>query len=133
LIEDVQEAIEESSTKAGQARYAVVFGYNGASTPLRYLDLFSNVTSNTSPYVIAEATELISISVSFLTSITSATFDVYRNGVSVASLTVNNSNRGYTVLSPVIALSAGDEISASHTSGNNVSDIILATLFKVPF
>lgn len=133
IAEDVQGAIEESSTKAGQARYAIIFGYNGNSTPLRYLDLFANVASNTSPYVLAEDTELVSIAVSFLTSVASATFTIYRNGSSIASLTVTNSNRGSVLLSPFVYLNAGDEIYAAHTDGNNVSDIALSTLFKVPF
>jgi hypothetical protein len=130
---NVQDAIVTAATLAGQARYALIYGYNGNSTPSRYLEIFQNTDSNDSPYVIPQTTELVSLSVSVRYSVASSTFTVYKNGSSVATLSISSSDKAYSVLGTAVSLTAGDEIAVAHTSGNNVSNVIFAAHFKVPF
>lgn len=131
--DNVQDAVTNAANTAGQARYAVIYGYNGNSVATRYLEIFQNTNSADSPYVVPQTTELVTLSVSTLNSVASATFTVYQNGSSVATLTITSSDKAYAVLSPVITLAAGDEIAVAHTSGSNVSNVIFAVHFKIPF
>ena len=98
LSDNTQGAIEETSDTAGSSRYAVIFASSG-NTSAKYLEIFPSVTSDTSPFVIAENSEITSLSISAKNS-TTCTVEVYINGVSINSLSLTAQK---TTSSPVAA------------------------------
>lgn len=117
------------STGGGQPRYIAVFGYNGNASSVQWLQLFSGIPSNTSPYVFAEASTIKTLSVSVSKS-TTATFSVYKNGatlldtLTLTAATANSkSGLGHEV-------NANDTLSVSISSGS-AKDVIFETGVQV--
>lgn len=127
---NVNDALIEVLNTAGRSRYALVYGYNGNSTPLRYLELFQNVASNVSPYIIPDTSTINYLSVSVQLNVVSSLFTVYKNGSAVTTITITNDKTAYYTLPTPINLVAGDAISVSHTSGDQCKNIIFTTHFR---
>lgn len=126
--DNVQEAIEETKTTAGQARYALLFGYNGNASN-RWLELFQSNPSETTPYVVAENSEVVAMSLSNTNTSATATVTLYKNGVLLDTLSVTSAQTAYeSGLS--WSLSPGDELSAKVTSGS-LSSPMFSTNIKV--
>lgn len=135
VSDNVQDAIEESLTVGGLSRFSIIYGYNGNSGTGRWLELFQNSASNTSPYVIAEPGIITSLSVSNQLSALGATFTVYVNGVAEATVDIGDgtgaTDTGYVVLGTPIVLVAGDEISTQQTSTPSTRDPVFSVNIKV--
>lgn len=135
--DNVFDAIKETSTKGGQARFSLLFGYQGNSNNGRWLELFKNVASNSTPYIVAESSQLISLAISNGASSSGATFTIYRNGNSIATLSIGTgtgaNNTGYVILPTPIALAMGDELSVQQTSAPSTTDPVFIVNIKVEF
>ena len=116
VAEETQAAIEEVKNDAGSARMAVNFGYDGNANNNTWLQTFKGVSSNNSPFVVAEEGTLTSLSVSFRVNST-VTFSVYVNGGVTDTITVTADNRGILAgLSTALVVS--DEVAIRITSGS---------------
>lgn len=120
---DVQAAIEEVDTAIdNKAQYGAICAYNGTANAVKYLEFFASISSNTAGLVLAENSTLRSIAVSVQTA-TTATFTLYKNGVSIQTISLSSSRTNY-ISGLTTSLSTGDELSAAITSGS-ASNIIL--------
>lgn len=135
--DNVLDAIKETGGNSGQSRFASVFGYNGNANSGRWLERFSNSPSNTTPLVIAETSEISTLSISCSGAASGATFTVYKNGSSVATIAIGDgtgqTDTGYKVLSPAVSLVAGDEISVQQTSSPSTTDPVISVNIKVAY
>jgi hypothetical protein len=115
---DVQSAIEEARNNAqSKARYAVSGGFDGNASSGRYLEFNSNVDSNQSGYVNANASWLKEISCVCQTSST-ITFTIAKvGGADLATCVITASRKGITtgLTIPVVSL---DELTVRVTSGS---------------
>lgn len=113
--DNAADAIIETALNAGTSRFAVIFGSNG-NVSNKWLELFQAVPSNTSPFVMSEVGIIASLAVSAKTA-TTATFEVYINGISVDSIILTssqtNSKSGLTH-----SLSPNDTVSVKITTGS---------------
>lgn len=127
---DVQAAIEEArDTARGQAsRYAVVFGLQGNKSNA-WLNMFSSIDSQSSPFVAAEPGEVRAMAVSNTNAAGTTEYTVYKNGVLLDVLTRTGTLTAYeSGLSWPVA--AGDTFSVKITSGSSV-DTAFALTIKV--
>jgi len=112
----------------GLSRYAAVCGYNGNASATKYLEFHNSNPSDASPFVTAEQGTLKAISVAVKVA-TTATFTVYKNAVSVATLILTaqdvNSSSGLSELFAV-----NDKLSVALTSGS-ARDILFTTFIEV--
>lgn len=135
--DNVQDAIAETGGNSGQSRYAARFGYNGNANSGRWLELFTNAASNDTPLVIAENSEIANISVSCAGSSSGATYTVYKNGSSVATISIGDgtgqTNTGYKIITPAVSLAPGDTLSAQQTSSPSATDPIVSVNIKVTY
>jgi hypothetical protein len=131
--DNVKDAILETSTAGGQSRYALICGYEANTNNGRWLEFHRGNPSNTSPYVVAESSQLISLSVSNADTVTSSTFAVYKNGISAATIIITSGSTASTVLGSPIDLVADDELSVQKTAGDSCSEVTLSLNIKVTF
>jgi hypothetical protein len=123
----IPEVIEESALNAGSSRYAIIFAYNGSASN-KWLEMFQSVSSEFSPFVVAEIGEVASLSISTKIN-TTATVTLYRNSISIDSITITSAKLGVkTGLSH--SLAATDTLSAKVTSGS-ANDVVFVTNIKV--
>ena len=113
--DNTQEAIEETKFNAGVSQYAVIFAYNGVGAN-KFLELFSSISSDTSPFVIVNAGQITGLSVSVKVA-TTATYTVYVNGISVDTLTITAETIGFEG-DLTHSVSAGDYVSVKITDGS---------------
>jgi len=115
---DVQAAIEEARNNAqSKARYAISGGFDGNASVGRYLEFNSNVDSNQSGYVNANASWLKEISCVCSTSST-ITFTIAKvGGTDLAACSLSASRKSRTTGLTVSVLSL-DELSIRVTSGS---------------
>ncbi len=115
--EEVQTALEEIYNLAKNAsRGAIGCGFDGTASSGRWLEFFANNPSNNSPFVVPEPSILRAISAS-CTSNSTCVITVFKNGVSVATLTFTAAQaaRDKTLN---ISLTDLDKISIQVTSGS---------------
>ena len=117
IAEDVQTAIEEVSNKvSGKPRAIVAFAYNGTANTGKWLETFASIPSDQVPYVAAEPSVVKALSLVNNGS-TTATVTLYRNGVSVQTLSLTAQT--YNIVSGLsISLAAGQSLSAQVTANN---------------
>ena len=113
--DNVQEAIVETITKSGSARRPFAFVYDANAGTGRWLERSKGVSTQTSPYVVAQDGTIRTTTLSTKGNST-CTVTLYKNAVAVttlslsaASIVVNNT------LS--IAVLSGDTLSAQVTAG----------------
>lgn len=114
---DVNTAIDLVYNLAKNAsRGAIGCGFDGSASTGRWLEFFSNNPSNNSPFVVPEPSILRAISASS-TSNATCVITVFKNGISVATLTFTASQvaRDKTLN---VSLTDLDEISIQVTSGS---------------
>lgn len=118
VAQDTQAAIEEAyQLGANASRGPTVCGFDGTASSGRWLEFYANNPSNTNPFVLAEAAQLIALSI--VTSATSATgtATVYKNGVALTTISLaaqkKNAISGLSFNFAVL-----DEISIQITSGS---------------
>lgn len=128
VSENVRDAIIETLLNAGSSRFAVIFGYNGNASSTRYLEMFQSVPSSTSPFVVAEIGEIVSLSISTKNTAT-LTATVYVNAVAITTISLAAAASGY-ISGLTEFLNPGDVISAAVTSGSG-QDPILSVNVKV--
>jgi len=116
IADEVQSAIEETRSTAGQARYVINYSYNGNASN-RWLELFQSNPSNNTPFVVAEASSVVAMALSNSNDTATATVTLYKNGVELDTLSVSSAQTAYeTGISwPLVS---GDELSAKVTSGS---------------
>lgn len=115
--DEVQTALEQIYNLAKNAsRGAIGCGFDGNASSGRWLEFFSNNPSNNSPFVVPEPSILRAISASS-TANSTCVITVFKNGVSVATLTFTASQaaRDKTLNIPLTDL---DQISIQVTSGS---------------
>lgn len=108
---ETQSAIEEAKNTAPgtAARYTAGFAYQGGASN-HWLDNHG-LPSNTNPFIIAETSTLKAISVVVQNNKpTNATFTIYKNAISLTTITLTNQYKQY-VSGLAFALVAGDELS----------------------
>lgn len=114
---EVQAALEEIYNLAKNAsRGAIGCGFDGSASTGRWLEFFANNPSDNSPFVVPEPSILRAISASS-TSNATCVITVFKNGVSVATLTFTAAQvaRNKTLS---VSLTDLDEISIQVTSGS---------------
>lgn len=114
---EVQSAIDEVYNLAKNAsRGAVSCGFDGNGSSGRWLEFFSNNSSNNSPYVVPEPGILRAISAS-AASASTCVITIYKNGISAATLSFSSAQaaRDKTLN---VSLTDLDLISIQVTSGN---------------
>ena len=131
--DNVDDAIKESASTGGQSRYVVPCGYESTVQNGRWLEFHRGNPSDEGPYIATEATELISFSFSVPSVTTSVTITVYKNGVSLDTVVLSNSDIATKTFTTPYSLVTGDKISVQKTAGNNTSSIVAYPHFKVPF
>lgn len=114
---NVQDAIDVAyAAAASSSRGAIICGFDGTASVGRYLEFFSNNPSNNNPFIVAENSQLVALSISASSSST-GTVTLFVNGVSTQtiSLAAATSNRvsGLSAL-----LTPGNQISLEVTSGS---------------
>lgn len=117
IATNVQTAIEEAKqTAEGKARMIVFAGNSGNAAALKYLEFFSSLSSDTTPFVLAENVLLKSIAIT-CTTVTTTTVTVYDDLVPFASLFLTNEKQkyqaGYSYL-----FHSGDRISVAISAGS---------------
>lgn len=110
---DMKEAVIESKAAS---RSSVLCAHDGNSSATRWLAFFPNNTSNSNPLVLAKSCTISELSVSVSASATS-TFTLYKNGSSVATISLSAQKKNNNTFSPVSCV-AGDTLSVAHTSGS---------------
>ncbi len=111
--QDVQAAIEEVRT---YHRYVAVCGYQGNANTNTYLQFFRSNPSNTTPFIVAESSEIKSLSLAAEVAATT-TINIYKNGSMVTSISLANQTQNVsTGLS--ISVASGDKLSAKVASGS---------------
>ena len=116
--EEAQSAIEEAKQQgAAASRGPTICGFDGTASTGRWLEFYANNPSNNNPFIVAEPSELIAVSI--VTSATSATgtATIYKNGISITTISLaaqkKNASTGLT-----LALTTLDEVSVQITSGS---------------
>lgn len=127
ISENVQDAIIETLLAAGSSRFALVFGYNGNASS-RYLELFASNPSNQTPFVVAEISEIASLSLSCKSSAT-ATVSIRVNAIEIDTITVT-AGTSATKSGLTHSLSPGDKIS-TYVSSGSLSDPMVSVNIKV--
>jgi len=116
IADNTQDAIEETKSTAGQARYAIVFAYNGNASN-RWLELFQSNPSNDTPFVIAEPSAVVAMALSNSNDTATGTMTLYKNGVLLDDLSVTSGQTAYET-GVYHLLSPGDELSVKVTAGS---------------
>lgn len=123
--EDVQEAIDFVATLVtGKPRAILLAGYNGNAGNNKYLEYFSSVASDTSPWIASESGRIKSLSLSARTT-TTCTISLFVNAVSVTTISLSSSQSA-VVGSLNISYLTLDELSCQVTSGS-ISDPLFST------
>jgi hypothetical protein len=114
---NAQAAIEEAKTSAPgtQARYAIIFAFDGNASTGRWLEQYKSVPSNNSPFVLANATVIRGLSLSCAANATSVV-GLYRSGVQIATLTITAARTAFNG-GLNISATAGQTLSAKVESG----------------
>ena len=114
---NVQEAIEEGDQSAANAsRGPTVCGFDGTASTGRWLEFYANNPSNSNPFVVAEPSELIAISISAASNST-GTVTIFKNGVSIQTISLSAS-RINRINGLAHSLTDLNEISVQITSGS---------------
>lgn len=116
--ENAQTAIEEAYlTAANASRGPTIAAFDGNGSSGRWLEFYSNNPSNNNPFIIAENSQLIAVSIVTSAASATGTVTIYKNGVSVQTISLaaqkKNSINGLTTL-----LADLDELSVQVTSGS---------------
>lgn len=133
VADNVKAAIIEVMDRAGQSRFSKTVGNNGTSGAGDYLSFFNLVSSEDSPWVVTEPSEIINLSVSNKYNAEGATFGVFKNDVEVATIVIPAAHDTYEwkVLSPPVSITSGDLISVKQTTSPNTNDVNMAIEVKV--
>lgn len=123
--DSVQEAIDSvGALITGKPRAFLIAGYNGNASTNKYLEYFSSVPSNTSPWIAAEPGRIKALSISARVN-TTCTIELFINAVSVTSISLSSSQAN-TVTGLTIAFTTLDAFSCQVTSGS-ISDPLFST------
>lgn len=114
---EAQSAIEEAySLGAETSRGPTIAGFDGTASSGRWLEFFANNPSNNSPFIVAEDSRIIAVSIS-ASSNSTGTVTIYKNGSSVTTLSLSASRKNAaSALS--IDFTSLDELSLRVTSGS---------------
>jgi hypothetical protein len=113
----VQAAIEEVYTLAANAsRGATICGFDGTASTGRYLEFFSNNPSNGNPFIIAENSELVALTIS-ASSNSTGTVTIFKNGVALTTISLSSA-RKEAISGLEFGLVSLDELSVQVTSGS---------------
>lgn len=114
---EVQSAIEEAySLGAATSRGPTVCAFDGTGSSGRWLEFYNNNPSNNNPFIVAENNRLIAVSIS-ASSNSTGTVTIYKNGVSVQTISLSASRKN-AISSLSVNFVSLDEISAKVTSGS---------------
>lgn len=118
VSDDAQDAIEEARDVASSAsRGPTVCGFDGNANVGRWLEFYSNNPSNNNPFIVAEASELVAVSIVTSSSSTTGTVTIYLNSSPIQTISLaaqkKNSIKGLAHLFTDL-----DELSVQVTSGS---------------
>lgn len=115
---NVQGAIEEGYVGAANAsRGPTVCGFNGTASAGRWLEFFSKNPSNDAPFVLAEDSELIAVSLVSSSSSSTGTVSIFKNGVSIQSISLTSQKKN-AISGLSHSISSLDELSVQVTAGS---------------
>lgn len=116
MADNVNDAIVETILKSGAARTPFGFFYDANANSGRWLEVSKGVSSQTSPFVIAQNGLIKNITLSVKNNAT-ATVSIYRNGLVIDTISLSSSQTA--VESNLnIAVSQGDTLAAQVTAGS---------------
>lgn len=116
--EETQSAIEEAfQAGANASRGPTVCGFDGNGGTGRWLEFFANNPSNNSPFIVAEPSELIAVSIVSAVASSTGTVTIYSNGSSITTISLSSQKKN-AISELTIPLSSLDEISVQITSGS---------------
>lgn len=131
ISDNVQDAIEETLQLAGSSRYTVTLGKQG-NVSNAYLDRWNQIGSDNVPFVVPEGGSIRSASIAISTAAEAGgeIVTVYKNGISIFTLTILAGEFTAANSSLNILVATLDEISAQVTTGamtNPVMAIFIQT------
>lgn len=118
VADNAQTAIEEAyALGAATSRGPTICGFDGSASTGRWLEFYSNNPSNNSPFIVAEASQLIALSIVTASATSTATATIFKNGVALTTISLTaqkkNAVSGLTNLFNPL-----DEISVQITAGS---------------
>lgn len=115
---ETQSAIEEAaSTGASASRGPTIAAFDGTGSTGRWLEFYSNNPSNTNPFIVAETSELIAVSIVTSAASATGTVTIYKNGVSIQTISLAAQKKN-SISGLLHSLANLDEISLRITSGS---------------
>ena len=131
VSDNAQGAIEEGfGTAANASRGPTICGFDGTGTSGRWLEFYSNNPSDSNPFIIAEPSELIALSVCSSSSST-GTITVYQNGTPIQTISLSTSRKN-RIKGLSIFFTDLDEISVKITAGNIARPTIFMFIRTLP-
>lgn len=122
--DNVQDAIIEARAEAAAtSRYTVQLAMSGTSGSGKWLECYPAISSNTSPFIIPEISQLVALTLATGTITTATTITVFKNGVAVTTISLASSKKA-RVVGLAISLIALDEISIQVTSGSSSNPLL---------
>lgn len=130
--EDVQTAIEEAyALGANASRGPTICGFDGSASTGRWLEFYSNNPSNNSPFIIAEPSELIALSIVTANASATGTATIFKNGVALQTISLTaqkkNAVNGLAHLFATL-----DEISVQITAGSVSRPVVYIFIRTLP-
>lgn len=114
--ETAQDAIDElHETLTDRPGAPVTCGFDGGASSGRWLEFSGNVGADDAGFVVPAAGKLTHLSVAVENN-TTCTFTVYKNGSSVATLSLSSARKGSNTQN--VSLAANDELTVKVTSGS---------------
>lgn len=115
---DAQTAIEEAKlTAANASRGPTVAGFDGNASTGRWLEFYSNNPSDSNPFIVAENSQLIAVSIVTGAATATGTAAIKRNGTTIQSISLTAQKKN-AVDSLALNLVPLDELSIQISSGS---------------
>jgi len=129
---DTQAAIEEVYVLASNAsRGATLCGFDGSASSGRWLEFFSNNPSNNNPFVVAEPSELVALSLSTSAASATGTVTIYNNGSPITTISLAAAKTA-RVKNLALGLTDLDQLSVQVTSGNITRPTVAVFIRTLP-
>lgn len=115
---EAQSAIEEAaSTGASASRGPTIAAFDGTGSTGRWLEFYNNNPSNTNPFIVAESSELIAVSIVTSAASATGTVAIYKNGSSIQTISLAAQKKN-AISGLAYGFVSLDELSLQVTSGS---------------
>jgi hypothetical protein len=129
--DNTSDAIGETRTTSGISRFVVPFSNNNVVQSGDYLEYGNGNSSDTTPFIATETSQIVNLSVSNINTVASATLAVEVNGVEETTITITSDDSASVILGTPVDLVQDDQVSVLHKVGNNLKNVTLSVKIKV--